>query len=185
MKQLRPITIMTLGPLMLGFVFIVICAVGIGKPDLPKAGFSFITGAIFGLVMFAPFAIAEGLGQRISRLPWHILYKIQWHVSLLMAVGMGYMFGSMRHGTFDTILVIALLLYFWGAMAKQISRLPRHLWFKIQWDISLLVAVGMGYMFASMRHGTIDTIFVTALLLVFFGAMVKLVLGIVFASRQR
>jgi hypothetical protein len=118
---------MTLGPSIFGIVFIVICAVGIGKPDLPQAGRLFVGGLIFGLVLFVPFAIAEGLGQRISRLPQRLLFKIHWHVSLLMAVGIGYMFASTRHGTFDALFVVALLLVFFGAVIKlTYSRVFAH-----------------------------------------------------------
>ena len=79
--------------------------------------------------------------------------------------------------------VTGLLFFAPIAVAEAIrSRLNGRYYstfFRIHWGASISMALAMGYLAASFVHHTSDPIFVLALLVVFFGAMTKVCVGII------
>ena len=52
--------------------------------------------------------------------------------------------------------------------------------FRIEWYISVTMAIALGYFIASIYHQTFEPFVILALVVVILGAMAKAVLGIVY-----
>ncbi|MHC4442042.1 MAG: hypothetical protein ACYTF1_04670 [Planctomycetota bacterium] len=84
---------------------------------------------------------------------------------------------------------VGLLFFTPIAMAEAFrTSLARLIWpysSRVQWYVSLLMAAAMGYIFASVRHDAFDRLTAAAFILVFLGAMAKVVMDILFGQNKR
>jgi divalent metal cation (Fe/Co/Zn/Cd) transporter len=119
-KSLRPITILVIGPALAGISVAVVAAiVGHDPCTVRSCVIWFIAGAIQGAVVLAPFAASEGLRTRLAYLRPYT-FRIQWDVSLAMAVALGYILAYLRQGIFDGFVVLAFAVVFIGAGVKVV-----------------------------------------------------------------
>ena len=98
MKTLRPITLVTLGPALLGVAQAV--AVWLSVPDSRRVSdiaFAILVGTVLGLVSFGPIALA--VLTRDRRPDWLHRYGfcVNWHTSIAMGLSLGYLVASIRH----------------------------------------------------------------------------------------
>ena len=61
-------------------------------------------------------------------------------------------------------------------LATRLARLRPHA-FQIEWNVSLAMAVAIGYILAYLRHGTIDGFVLLAFAVVFIGAGIKVMMN--------
>lgn len=102
MKAIRPITIVTVGPVLLGVVFS--AGAWLALPDsrpLPDAAWACVIGALGGLALFGPIAALVSIKARHP--DWWVRYsfRIGWLTSMAMALSLGYLAACTRHGAFD------------------------------------------------------------------------------------
>jgi len=102
MKAIRPITIVTVGPVLLGVVFS--AGTWFALPNsrhLPDAAWAFVIGALGGLALFGP--IAALVAIKAHHPDWWVRYsfRIGWYTSMAMALSLGYLAACTRHGAFD------------------------------------------------------------------------------------
>ena len=119
MKAFRPITIVTLGPALLGVAQAV--AVWLSLPDSRRVSdiaFAILVGTVLGLVSFGPIALA--VLTRDRRPDWLHRYGfcVNWHTSIAMGLSLGYLVASIRHDRFDGLAVVAFGIVFFGAVVK-------------------------------------------------------------------
>ncbi len=121
MKPLRPIMIMAVGPPLIG-VAVSVVEVVVGHDGWTSRSIiiGFVAGMILGALILAPIAFAEAFRTRLTNLLGPHTFAIQWNVSLIMALAMGYILGATRQGASDGFLALALALVFVGAMIKVV-----------------------------------------------------------------
>ena len=119
MKALRPLTIVTLGPALLGLAIATgtWCVLPSSR-TAPEVAWALLIGAAFGIIMFGPIAAARLMRQH--RPDWLARYarQISWYTSALMMMSLGYLIACMRHGVFDTLAMIAFGLVLASAVVK-------------------------------------------------------------------
>ncbi len=119
MKTLRPITLVTLGPALLGVAQAV--AVWLSLPDsrrLADIAWALLVGTGFGLVIFGLIALAVLAGERRPDWVHRYGFCVNWHTSITMGLSLGYLVASIGHDLFDTLAVLAFGIVFFGAVVK-------------------------------------------------------------------
>ena len=93
MKSLRPITVVTVGPVVAGLAWALLVALCLPEWRTPsRIVLAVLSGVALGLIVFAP--IATGLairGPRHKSLLRHSS-QISWYTSLAMGLSLGYLF---------------------------------------------------------------------------------------------
>lgn len=119
MKPIRPITIVTVGPVLLAVAF----AVGtwLALPTsrhLRDTAWAFVIGAAGGLAFFGP--IAALVASKARYPAWWVQYSfpIAWYTSMGMALSLGYIAACTRHGAFDSWALAAVGVVTLGAAMK-------------------------------------------------------------------
>jgi hypothetical protein len=119
MKTLQPITLVTLGPALLGVAQVV--AVWLSLPDsrrLADIAWALLVGTGFGLVIFGLIALAVLAGERRPDWVHRYGFCVNWHTSVAMGPSLGYLVASIRHELFDGLAVAAFMIVFLGAVVK-------------------------------------------------------------------
>lgn len=119
MKSLRPITSLALAAVLGGVAVAIIAS--IAKPDtmtVPGLLLWFGSGAASGLIVVAPIAAGEAFREPLTRLVGQRAFHLNWYVSLLMAMAMGYVYASIHHQVFDKLTAVSLVVVFLGAGVK-------------------------------------------------------------------
>jgi len=119
MKTLRPITLVTLGPALLGVAQAV--AVWLSLPDsrrLADIAWALLVGTGFGLVIFGLIALAVLTGERHPDWLYRYSSCVSWHTSTAMGLSLGYLFACLRHQVFDSLSAGAFMIVFLGAVVK-------------------------------------------------------------------
>ena len=119
MKALRPATIVTLGPLLLGIAVAVGASVAMpDSRDLSSFASALAIGAAVGLAGFWPIAAILAVGDRrpewLARHSW----RIDFYSSLAMALSIGYLAACMRHSVSDSLVLAAVAVVILGATIK-------------------------------------------------------------------
>ena len=119
MKAIRPITIVTVGPVLLAVAFAAGTLLVLpSSRHLLDAAWAFVFGAVGGLAFFGPIA---ALAATKARHPdWWVRYsfRIAWYTSLAMALSLGYLAACTRHGAFDSWALAAVGVVGLGAAMK-------------------------------------------------------------------
>jgi hypothetical protein len=119
MKALRPLTIVALGPPLLGIAFSLGTWVAMPRSqDLASLAWSFAIGAAAGLVMFGPIAAILALGERYPEWLARHSSRIGFYSSFAMAFSIGYGAACMRHSVSDNLMLAAFATVFLGATVK-------------------------------------------------------------------
>lgn len=121
MKNTGALKMMIVGPVTLALS--VTTGVLLVYPELRSATevfWIFAVGAAAGVVIFAPLAAA--LAFRNQMRPWATRhgYAIQWYASAMMMLALGYLLASIVHRTPDALTGLAVLILFFGVMAKVV-----------------------------------------------------------------
>jgi hypothetical protein len=117
MRQLKPLTILALGALLTGVAMAVpFLMIEHDARNFRGAGIGFSVGAAFGLLMFAPIALAEKF--RASIRAWlerngSQIYRL---ATYTMALALGYWIASIRYQMLDAVALMAMGLVFLGAL---------------------------------------------------------------------
>ncbi len=120
MKSLRPITILAVGPPLVGVAVSAVAAIaGHDACTVRSSLISFVMGLVLGALILTPIAAVEAFRARLAYLLGAYAFRIQWYVSLTMAFAMGYALASMRQGGFDGFVGLAFAAVFIGAMIKM------------------------------------------------------------------
>lgn len=117
MKMVRPITVLTLGPAVVGVA--VGCAAWFALPRSPSSILWAVgIGVAGGLVCFGP--IAAVLAAKARRPEWFARHSfhLQWYTSILMALALGYLAASIHHQVFDAIGAVCMGVVALGAALK-------------------------------------------------------------------
>jgi hypothetical protein len=120
-KALRPMASLTLAGV-LGGVAMATCA-AIVLPDartVLKLLIWFGIGAVGSLIAIAPIVAGEVFRTPLTRLLEQRAFHVNWYVSLLMAMAMGYVFASAYHQMFDKLTAVSLVAVFLGAWVKTL-----------------------------------------------------------------
>ena len=117
MRQLGPLCILATGRPLTGVAMTAAFLASTAEArNLRGICIEFFVGTAFGLLMFAPIAVAEKFREAIrERLRFH-WSRVQQLVSSIMALASGYVISSMYHHTFDTFSFIAVGFVFLGAI---------------------------------------------------------------------
>src|SRR5207249_2048315 len=116
---LRPVLIVTVGPVLLGFAFAVACYLALPRSRrVTDVTFALVVGIGFGLAIFGPIAVARSIGKRRPDLLYRHSYRIHWYTSAAMGLALGYLLACFRHGVFDRLAGAAMLVVFLGAVVK-------------------------------------------------------------------
>jgi hypothetical protein len=119
MKPLRPISLLALSAVLTGIGCVLIDLIaGSGPRTARGIVIVFTAGAIVGLIMVAPIAAAEGFQQQSRKLLGDHAFRVNWYVSMLMCLAMGYVFAMSRHHEFDRLTGVAWAVVFVGALVK-------------------------------------------------------------------
>jgi hypothetical protein len=118
-KPLRPITIAVAGPSTLSVATSI--AVFLSPPEPHRWSellIAFGMGAAIGLTVFVPIAAALAFSTRLFG--WLERYgsRVEWYMSISMAVSLGYIAASVHQRSVDGITVVTLLVVFLCALAK-------------------------------------------------------------------
>lgn len=119
MKSLRPISSLALAAVLGGFVVSIVA--GFAKPDARTGRellYWFGSGAVSGLIVVAPIAAGEGFRGPLRRLVGQHAFHVNWYVSLLMAIAVGYVYASIHHQVFDKLTAVSGVVVFLGAGVK-------------------------------------------------------------------
>jgi hypothetical protein len=119
MKAIRPITIVTVGPVLLAVAF----AAGTwlvlpSSRHLADAVWAFFVGAIGGLAFFGPIAALLAAKARHPHFCLRYSFRIGWYTSMAMGLSLGYLAACTRHGAFDSWALAAVCIIGLGAAAK-------------------------------------------------------------------
>jgi hypothetical protein len=119
MKAIRPITIVTVGPVLLAVAF----AAGTwfalpSSRHLPDAAWAFVIGAVGGLAFFGPIAALAATKARHPNRWVRYSFRIGWYTSMAMALSLGYLAACTRHGAFDSWALVAVGVVGLGAAVK-------------------------------------------------------------------
>src|SRR6266853_6089098 len=119
MKSIRPSTIITLGPPLLGIAIAVGASLAMPRPrELPGFGWLFAIGAAAGLAMFGPIAAILTIGERHPEWLGRHSWRIGFYSSMAMGLSMGYLAACMYHSVSDNFMLAAFALVFLGAVVK-------------------------------------------------------------------
>lgn len=119
MRTLHPMAMVGPGTLLAGGVF-ALAEVFI-QPDAQASqdvSSAFTYGAVLGLICLTPMALAAMYREQLYRVLEPHWFHLQFYVSTSMAFGLGYLFASTRHKTFDGYTVAAIAVVFIGAIMK-------------------------------------------------------------------
>ena len=119
MKNAGALKLMIVGPVTLALS--VTTGLLLVYPELRSATdafWIFAMGAAAGLVIFAPVAAALAFKDQIRRWATRHGYAIQWYASAMMMLALGYLLASIIHRTPDVLTGLAVLILFFGVMAK-------------------------------------------------------------------
>jgi hypothetical protein len=119
MKMLRPSTIITAGPLLLGGATALAASLAMPHShDLPGFAWLFAIGAALGLAIFGPIAAIFAIGERHPE--WLRLHswRIDFYSSAAGLLSIGYLGACMYHSISDKFMLPALSLVFLGATIK-------------------------------------------------------------------
>ncbi len=119
MKAIRPITIVTVGPVGLAAAFVGGTWLALpGSRHLLDAAWAFVIGAVGGLAFFGP--IAALLAARARYPEWWVRhsFRIGWYTSMAMAISLGYLGACTRHGALDSWGLAAVGVVGLGAAMK-------------------------------------------------------------------
>ena len=119
MKAIRPITIVTVGPVLLAVAFAAgTCLALPNSRHLSDFARAFVIGAVGGLIFFGP--IAALLAAKARHHDWWVRYsfRIGWYTSMAMALSLGYLAACTRHKAFDTWALAAVGVVGLGATMK-------------------------------------------------------------------
>ena len=120
MKPLRPMTILAVGPPLVGVAVSAVAAILVpGVCTVRGILIWIVTGVIFGAVILTPIATVEAFRPRLVYLLGPYAYRIWWSVSLSMAVAFGYILAVMRRGGVDGFFWLAIVVLFIGALLKM------------------------------------------------------------------
>jgi hypothetical protein len=118
-KALRPGTIVTLGPALLGVVQGVATWLLLpGSRRVSDIAWAILIGAAFGLVIFGPIAAAVVTRERCPDWFERHTFRIHWYASAAMGLSLGYLFACFRHEVFDGLAIVAFLSVCLGAVVK-------------------------------------------------------------------
>ncbi|MGA2497337.1 MAG: hypothetical protein ABSH20_06330 [Tepidisphaeraceae bacterium] len=118
MKQLTPLAMLCIGPLLAGVAAAVACtAVQADMRNARGIAIGFAAGVVMGLVLLVPIATAETFRTILARALGPYAFRLQWYVSLAMAGSVGYIYGS-RHEALNRFTGLAWVLVFFGATIK-------------------------------------------------------------------
>ena len=119
MKTLRPITIVTLGPALLGVVqAVATCFLLPGSRRVSDIAWAILIWTAFGLVIFGPIAVAVGIRERRPDWLQRHSFRIHWYASAAMGLSLGYLLACLRHEVFDGLAIMAVVLVGFGATVK-------------------------------------------------------------------
>jgi uncharacterized membrane protein YdcZ (DUF606 family) len=119
MQPLRPLTLACLGPLLLGVAIAASAGLTTSDPRTVRTILIwFTTGAITGALLFVPIAVLLRFRRTLARRLRPYAFRIQWHLSIGGALGLGYLLGSTRHATADRFTIPAVLLVLLCAWTK-------------------------------------------------------------------
>jgi len=119
MKPLRPISLLALAAVLTGIVCVLIDLIAGPGPRTARGIFIvFTAGAIVGLIMIAPIAAAEAFQRQSRKLLGDHAFRVNWYVSMLMGLAMGYVFAMSRHHEFDRLTGVAWAVVSVGALVK-------------------------------------------------------------------
>jgi hypothetical protein len=112
MKLLKASTIMLAGSIAFGLL--IAAGSALTLPELLKPLellYVFGAGVLCGLAICGPIAAALGFRVRLRRWIQAHGFEVQWYGSILMALALGYLFGSLGHkvSTFSTALALTIL----------------------------------------------------------------------------
>ncbi|MGQ0633035.1 MAG: hypothetical protein ACT4QC_00340 [Planctomycetaceae bacterium] len=123
MKSLRPLNSFALAGLLGGVIIAIIAAIANPNSDTRTVRgllIWFVAGAGSGLFMVAPIVAGEVFHRPLARFLGYRAFRVNWYVSLGMAMALGYLYSSMYHQTFDTLAAVSLVVVFLGALAKTL-----------------------------------------------------------------
>lgn len=119
MKPVRAITVVTLGPAVLGV------ALGVGawfaSPEfrnLSEIAWATLCGIAGGLAFFGPIAAVLALKARHPDWLLRHLFRLHFCISAAMSMALGYFAACIRHGAFDAISLASMGIVGLGAALK-------------------------------------------------------------------
>ena len=119
MNHLRPATVAAVGPPLLALTFAAGTWVAMpNSRDLSSAGWTLAIGAVGGLAIFGPIAAMLALGQRRPKWLGRNAWRIGFYASMAMALALGYLAACIRHGVWDSLMLVASAILFLGAAVK-------------------------------------------------------------------
>ena len=119
MKALRPLTIVTLGPSVLGLVVAAVAWIAVpSERAVPDVASALLIGAVGGVFVFGSIAAFRLLTER--RPDWLACHawQVSWYMSVLMGLSLGYLIACFRHGIFDSVAAFAIGQLLVGAVVK-------------------------------------------------------------------
>jgi hypothetical protein len=120
MRPLRPVTILAAGLPLAGAAVSIVAAIVGHDAWTARGGFIwFVMGAVLGALILTPIALAEAFRAGWSHLIGPYAFRLEWYVSLSMAVATGYLLATMRQGAFDLVSGLAIAIVLVGAMIKM------------------------------------------------------------------
>ena len=118
-RALGPVAILTIGASFCAGVFGVFEAADAREGwTLHRVLNSVVSGAAFGAVASLPVALAEAFRAKLLRLLQPHWFRVQFYLSTMMGVAIGYELSSVRHKQFDFIDGVAWIAVFVGALLK-------------------------------------------------------------------
>ena len=119
MKSLRPLVILIGGPLLLGVVGATVGSVYLREPQgLRIVSLYFAVAAAAGLICFGPIAAGLALRTHLTGRLARFAFRAQWIASIVMALCIGYIVGSVRQDGPDPWAVVAAVLVFLGGAVR-------------------------------------------------------------------
>src|SRR5437870_318776 len=119
MKSIRPVTIITTGPVLLGIAMAAGTWLVLPASRHPSDMlWALLIGAAAGFAFLGP--VAAALAAKIRHPAWLLQhgFRIGWYTSMAMGLSLGYLAACARHGLFDNWAIAASGIVVLGAAIK-------------------------------------------------------------------